>query len=169
MAAKSEAQARIKINKLLESAGWRFFDDAHGRATVALEPHVKLTHAQVDALGNDFETSGKGFIDFLLLDDKGFPLVRTVFPGWDNEARRPGRGHTFAFSTPERYQAWLEFAVSYAKAHPVAGEAIVMINAWNEWAEGAKLEPDSRHGHAYLEATRRALADPDRRDGGPVR
>ena len=101
--------------------------------------------------------------------DKGFPLVRTVFPGWDNEARRPGRGHTFAFSTPERYQAWLEFAVSYAKAHPVAGEAIVMINAWNEWAEGAKLEPDSRHGHAYLEATRRALADPDRRDGGPVR
>ncbi len=101
--------------------------------------------------------------------DKGFPLVRTVFPGWDNEARRPGKGYTFAFSTPERYQAWLEFAVSYAQAHPVAGEAIVMINAWNEWAEGAKLEPDSRHGHAYLEATRRALADPDRQDGGPGR
>ena len=70
-----EAQARIKINKLLESAGWRFFDDAIGRATIALEPNVKLTHAQVDALGNDFETSSTGFIDFLLLDDMGFPLV----------------------------------------------------------------------------------------------
>lgn len=76
MAAMSkEAQARIKINRLLESAGWRFFDDERGRATIALEPNVKLTQSQVDALGNDFETSSKGFIDFLLLDDKGFPLV----------------------------------------------------------------------------------------------
>jgi type I restriction enzyme, R subunit len=70
-----EAQARIKINKLLEAAGWRFFDAAEGKANIALEPNVKLTHAQVDAMGADFETTSKGFIDFLLLDDKGFPLV----------------------------------------------------------------------------------------------
>ena len=70
-----EAQARIKINKLLEAAGWRFFDDEHGQANIALEPNVKLAHSQVDALGNDFETTSKGFIDFLLLDDKGFPLL----------------------------------------------------------------------------------------------
>lgn len=72
---QKEAQARIKINKLLEAAGWRFFDEAAGRANVVLEPNVKLTQAQVDAMGNDFETSGKGFIDFLLLDEQGFPLV----------------------------------------------------------------------------------------------
>ncbi|MDZ4160497.1 MAG: DEAD/DEAH box helicase family protein [Burkholderiales bacterium] len=70
-----EAQARIKINKLLEAAGWRFFDAAAGMANVVLEPNVKLTQNQIDALGNDFETSSNGFIDFLLLDDKGFPLV----------------------------------------------------------------------------------------------
>jgi type I restriction enzyme R subunit len=70
-----EAQARIKINKLLEAAGWRFFDDVHGRANVVLEPNVKLTQPQVDALGNDFETAGNGFVDFLLLDENGFPLV----------------------------------------------------------------------------------------------
>ncbi len=70
-----EAQARIKINKLLEAAGWRFFDDKHGKANIALEPNVKLVQPQVDALGNDFETTSKGFIDFLLLDDKGFPLL----------------------------------------------------------------------------------------------
>jgi type I restriction enzyme R subunit len=76
MAAMSkEAQARIKINRLLEAAGWRFFDDGQGKANVALEPNVKLTQAQVDAMGNDFETSSKGFIDFLLLDDQGFPLL----------------------------------------------------------------------------------------------
>ena len=73
-----EAQARIKINQLLEAAGWRFFDTAAGKANIALEPHVKLSQGQVDAmgeLGNDFETTSKGFVDFLLLDEKSFPLV----------------------------------------------------------------------------------------------
>lgn len=70
-----EAQARIKINKLLDTAGWRFFDDAQGHTNVVVEPNVKLTQAQVDAMGNDIETSSKGFIDFLLLDEQGLPLV----------------------------------------------------------------------------------------------
>lgn len=45
-----EAQARIKINKLLESSGWRFFDDASGSANIVLEPNIKLTRPQVDAM-----------------------------------------------------------------------------------------------------------------------
>ncbi|MFM2408411.1 MAG: hypothetical protein RL358_1153 [Pseudomonadota bacterium] len=74
MAAK-EAQARIKLNKLLEAAGWRFFDDEKGKANIVLEPKVKLTKAAVDALGENFEASSNGFIDFLLLDEHGFPLI----------------------------------------------------------------------------------------------
>ncbi|MBA3032464.1 MAG: DEAD/DEAH box helicase family protein [Gammaproteobacteria bacterium] len=70
-----EAKARIKINKLLEEAGWRFFDAATGKANIVLEPKVKLTKLAVDALGENFEETGKGFIDFLLLDESGFPLV----------------------------------------------------------------------------------------------
>ncbi len=74
MAAK-EAKARIKINKLLEESGWRFFDDAKGKANIVLEPKVKLTKATIDALGDNFEDASNGFIDFLLLDETGFPLV----------------------------------------------------------------------------------------------
>jgi type I restriction enzyme R subunit len=74
MAAK-EAKARIKINKLLEDAGWRFFDDAKGKANIVLEPKVKLTKAAIDALGNNFEDTSNGFIDFLLQDATGFPLI----------------------------------------------------------------------------------------------
>lgn len=70
-----EARARIKINKLLEESGWRFFDGAAGKANVVLEPKVKLTRTAIDALGENFEATGKGFIDFLLLDDNGFPLL----------------------------------------------------------------------------------------------
>jgi len=74
MAAK-EAKARIKINKLLEESGWRFFDHTAGKANIVLEPKVKLTKAVIDALGENFEESSKGFIDFLLLDENGFPLI----------------------------------------------------------------------------------------------
>ncbi len=75
MAINGEARARIRINKLLEEAGWRFFDDDEGRANIRLEAGVKITQKDVDAFGQDFETAKKGFVDFLLLDDKGFPLV----------------------------------------------------------------------------------------------
>ena len=70
-----EAKARIKINKLLEESGWRFFDDARGKANIVLEPKVKVTKAAIDALGDNLEDTGNGFIDFLLLDEAGFPLV----------------------------------------------------------------------------------------------
>lgn len=43
-----EAAARIKINKLLEAAGWRFFADANGPANVQLEPSVSLKPQELD-------------------------------------------------------------------------------------------------------------------------
>lgn len=70
-----EAKARIKINKLLEQAGWRFFDNEKGQANISLEPNIKLTQKDIDAFGNDFEFTKKGYIDFLLFDEEGFPLV----------------------------------------------------------------------------------------------
>lgn len=70
-----EAAARIKINKLLEAAGWRFFSDSNGPANIQLEPSVTIKTQELDALGNDFEKASKGFIDFLLLNEKGFPFI----------------------------------------------------------------------------------------------
>jgi len=70
-----EATARIKINRLLEAAGWRFFDDARGAANIRLESNATIKQADLDALGNNFERTSKGFIDFLLLDERGFPLI----------------------------------------------------------------------------------------------
>ena len=66
----NEATARLKINKLLESAGWRFFDEGDKPANIRLEAGV-----EINTLGDNFEKTSKGFIDFLLLDDRGFPLI----------------------------------------------------------------------------------------------
>jgi type I restriction enzyme R subunit len=70
-----EATARIKINKLLEAAGWRFFQEGKAPANVCLEPGVTIKSTELDAFGTNFEQSTKGFVDFLLLDAKGFPLL----------------------------------------------------------------------------------------------
>ena len=86
-----------------------------------------------------------------------YKLFRGVTPGWDNEARKPGRGTTFMFSTPEVYAVWLENACSDTLRNFEGDERIVFVNAWNEWAEGCHLEPDQKYGYAYLENTRNVL------------
>jgi len=72
---QKEARARIKINKLLEEAGWRFLDSAAGKANVLLENNVTLTKKTVDAFGEDFEKTVNGYVDFLLLDIAGYPFI----------------------------------------------------------------------------------------------
>ncbi len=71
----NEATARIKINKLLEESGWRFFPEGDNPANICLELNVTIEPSDLNSLGNDFEEVQKGFIDFLLLDDKGFPFI----------------------------------------------------------------------------------------------
>ena len=73
--ANKEATARIKINKLLEAASWRFFSEGSAPANIRLEPSVTIKSSDLEALGENFEKTSKGFIDFLLLDTKGFPLI----------------------------------------------------------------------------------------------
>ena len=71
----NEAAARIKINRLLETAGWRFFPKKGQPANIRLELSVNITTSELVNMGNNFEKSEKGKADFLLLDDKGFPLI----------------------------------------------------------------------------------------------
>lgn len=70
-----EAKARIKINNLLTESGWRLIDTTEGTANVVLENNVKLTHIVPDDMGEDFEKTSNGYADYLLLDQKGFPLI----------------------------------------------------------------------------------------------
>jgi glycosyltransferase involved in cell wall biosynthesis len=87
-----------------------------------------------------------------------FPLIKTAVPGWDNDARRQGAGLVVHGATPAAYQDWLAELAARARKTPFLGEPLVCVNAWNEWAEGAYLEPDRHFGAAFLNATGRALA-----------
>lgn len=87
----------------------------------------------------------------------GYKQFRCVTPMWDNTARRKEGGRILIGSTPQLYKAWLTTALKQTRERFQGDEQIVFINAWNEWAEGCHLEPDLKHGHAYLEATKQAL------------
>ena len=95
-----------------------------------------------------------------------YPLIRTVMPSWDNDARRQGTGAVYHGSTPQKYEHWLREMVAYAKRNPTWNRSFVFINAWNEWAEAAYLEPDVHYGSAYLNATARALTSSPAARGG---
>lgn len=84
------------------------------------------------------------------------PWYRCLMPSWDNTARRGKNSHIYINSTPEFYEQWLRYLVDYSRCTP-GGRPLIFANAWNEWAEGAYLEPDLRYGRAYLEATSRAM------------
>ena len=87
----------------------------------------------------------------------GYRLFPGVNCGWDNEARRPGRGRTFLHASPRRYHDWLRSTLTKRLAAVAPHDRVVFINAWNEWAESAVLEPDARSSHHWLQATRSAL------------
>jgi lipopolysaccharide biosynthesis protein len=86
-----------------------------------------------------------------------FPAVNC---GWDNEPRRNGRGRSYLHSSPNAYQKWLSHTIQHRLHSKTESERLIFINAWNEWAEGAVLEPDARLGYAWLHATRQALINP---------
>ncbi len=92
-------------------------------------------------------------------DRKPFTYFRSIVPNWDNSARYGTAGYLLHGSTPQAFQAWLEDSIRYTEATLPADRQLILINAWNEWAEGAHLEPDSRYGYAYLNAAGRALSD----------
>lgn len=85
-----------------------------------------------------------------------YKKFRVICPSWDNEARRPGRGISFINSTPHVYKQWLSHLCDYTYKQFEASERLIFINAWNEWAEGAYLEPDRKFGYGYLESTYQA-------------
>jgi len=89
---------------------------------------------------------------------ENFTIFRGASPSWDNTARKKNRGHIFLNSSPVKYQKWLDNSIRYMTEQGKAAEdSLVFINAWNEWAEGAHLEPDQKYGYAYLESTKLSI------------
>ena len=83
--------------------------------------------------------------------DNEFP---GLIPDWDNTPRRDYKGLVYMGTSPELFEKTLKVLKEKVKDHPVD---FVYVNAWNEWGEGAYVEPDEARGYAYLEAIKRVV------------
>ncbi|MCF8359106.1 MAG: glycoside hydrolase family 99-like domain-containing protein [Prolixibacteraceae bacterium] len=137
-------------------------------ASVEFPPHMHINDRaflktdNIEGLDDNFdgyiEDYKQASINFISREPSDNIWYRTLFPSWDNTARRGLKSHVYKGSTPELYKEWLSFLVDYSFSAP-KGQPIIFINAWNEWAEGAYLEPDKKYGRKYLEATCEAIHD----------
>lgn len=134
-------------------------------AGVEFPPHqaagVKSANDRYQIINPDFNGKIFEYADLAArygkLDPAEFICHKTVSPSWDNCARKLSNAHTFVNSTPESYARWLDEALEVTMRRPPA-ERLLFINAWNEWGEGAYLEPDRRFGYSYLNATASVLS-----------
>ncbi len=136
-------------------------------AAVEFPPHKlvatqPLINDRLDLLDHTFDAQVYDYASLAgaaaALPTPPYTLIRTALPGWDNDARRQGAGMVLHNATPSAYQTWLDRLITQAIESPLLGTPLVCINAWNEWAEAAYLEPDRHHGAAFLNATGRAVA-----------
>ena len=147
----------------IETNPEEFFMDA----VVEFPPHIidryakqviKKTYLNPSFNGRIFDM--EEFIknqEFLYETD--FKLYKTVFPSWDNTARKAYTGASVFEISPELYKKWLKDCIDWTKENNNKDEQFIFINAWNEWAEGAHLEPDQKYGYAYLQATKEVLEE----------
>lgn len=139
------------------SFGFQDYEEAGFDALSEFPPHGLIVDNVSHNLPSLFDHTGWVFPYKDIIENherqaaKGKVVLPGAMPAWDNSARRPLKGNVFHESTPALFERWLDMNAERAKQNP-PGERIVMVNAWNEWAEGAYLEPDRRFGYAYLAA-----------------
>jgi hypothetical protein len=86
--------------------------------------------------------------------DRALTTFEGAYVDWDNSSRYGRRATVYQGARPERFQYWLQRLADKVHANNRPDERIIFINAWNEWAESAYLEPDERHGDRNLQAVR---------------
>lgn len=101
----------------------------------------------------DYDRDWKLLLERPMRDKK---MIAGAFVDWDNTARNIN-GLCYKGSSPEKFKKYLSLLIKKVKSEYKLN--IIFINAWNEWAEGAYLEPDEKYGYEYLEALKEALKE----------
>ncbi len=73
------------------------------------------------------------------------------FVGFDDSPRRGKKARIVLGQTPEKFEKYLAQLYQISQKQ---SKDFIFLTAWNEWGEGAYLEPDTKDGFAYLEAVK---------------
>lgn len=113
------------------------------------EPKLENLNPEFSGALVDYD---KMILQSLSRKEQDFTLHRGIIPSWDNTARRQTSPTIVIGASAKKFGIWLR-ALRRASTLKFGTHQspFIFVNAWNEWAEGAHLEPDLKNGLEYLE------------------
>ena len=88
-----------------------------------------------------------------------YRIFKCAFPSWDNLPRKLNSGGSVFEVSSDSFREWLKGIIDWTIKNNPADMQYVYINAWNEWAEGAILEPTTRYGYKNLNILKQTLEE----------
>lgn len=123
----------------------------HNISSEPVNERIQGLDASFSGAIHDYYDMAKAYLLDMPRDHLHFPCVTL---GWDNTARRKHQATIFAGYHPMLFLAWLKACERFSVSRNPQEHQVIFINAWNEWAEGAYLEPDDLTGGLNLELVR---------------
>ena len=100
------------------------------------------------------------------ITQKKYKFFNSVTPSWDNTARKKNNASILIGNNPTKFNQWVRNASLNVLKNPLLNknEKFLFVNAWNEWAEGAYLEPDNVFGYSYLNALKQGMISAEQKN-----
>lgn len=86
-------------------------------------------------------------------------VFQSVIRDWDNAPRYGNKARYFKNTGPELFESYMRELIALEEKDLRSADQVIFINAWNEWSEGAYLEPDKKFGYKYLEILKKLSAE----------
>lgn len=114
----------------------------------------KINHVLKKPNIYSYDRTWQNILKNKIIDDK---MILGAFVDWDNTARRGKNATCYTGSTPTKFGKYMKELIKKDEIENKKG--VIFINAWNEWAEGAYLEPDEKYRYEYLESIKKAISE----------
>lgn len=93
----------------------------------------------------------------ILRNDECDNIYPSITPKWDNTPRKGNLGYLLHNATPELFKSHLDDAIKCVEDRP-KDKRLLFLFAWNEWGEGAYMEPDLKYGRGHLQALKEKIS-----------
>ncbi len=127
----------------------------HVNNTSKLKISDELENVRFEGMSYDYTDA---VVEICSRKHPGYKRFPGVFPSWDNTPRRGNTSTVFRNAHPSSFQVFLENKCEEAKLYS-RDERLLFVNAWNEWGEGAHLEPDIEYGHTWLQVIEKVVRE----------
>lgn len=124
---------------------------------LGIKRSLLLEKKKIEVAQCDYDATWQNILK--IRPSKANNMIPCAFVDWDNTPRHNMRGYVYKGVTPEKFKKY--FAQLVENTRKYYNTDMIFVFAWNEWAEGGYLEPDTKNGWGYLEAIKETIINID--------